>query len=90
MLYRTNNYKNGVKKIFYYMICLAFMGFYTMLEMINLYVQYRTYIYLNDPKFEKAYLWLVNLIIIHNILKFLFACSKLRDYYVKCKKRKMY
>jgi hypothetical protein len=81
--------KNRVKKIFYYMIFFVFMIFYTMFEMINLYVQYRTYIYLNDPKFEDSYAWLVNSIVIHNIIKSLFSCLKLRDFYVKCKKRKI-
>lgn len=81
--------KNTCKKIIYYNIFLAFVIFYSTLEILNLYIQYRAFIYLNDPKLKKTYLWVVNLIIIHNILKFVFACSKLRDYYVKCQKKKI-
>jgi hypothetical protein len=90
MLYRQPSIINNMcKKIIYYTIFLTFIVVYSMLEVLNLYLQYRTFIYLNNPKLRKTYLWLINLIIIHNMLKFVFACSKLRDYYNICQKKKI-
>lgn len=82
-----NKNKCNSKKIFYLILFILFIIIYSVLELINLYVQYRTFIYLNQPNLRKTYLWLVNLLTVHFIIKFLFACLKLRDYYNKCKRK---
>ena len=82
-----NNKRYSIKKICYISMGLLFMLFYTIMETINLYIQYMTIIYLNKSEFNKTYIVLINLLIVHHIIKFCVACIKFGDCYTQCKKK---
>jgi len=55
------------------------------LELFDLFIKYRTVIYLSQPKFSKKYLFVIYLLFVHSIIKAIFAGLRLRK---KCNKKK--
>jgi hypothetical protein len=83
MLYTKK--KSCLSYILYYMMLYSLLCVLFLLEVLNIYVRYCVFVYLNTHTNEYA-LFVANLILVHSVIKWFLALLKMHDYYLIYKK----